>query len=834
MKRLAWLSLVTTLLVAVSDAQEFRRLRGAVPSGATYRASLAVDIDRDGDVDIVSGGSGGASLHVLENDGRGRFRLHKVGTAGFGPNDELSVANLDGRDGLDLLHQRPNRIDVYRNDGVNDRGIAFQLVVGSTPSLTGYHAHDVADVDGDGDDDLYVTATLRSPFPRPLGMLLVNDGDGFFSNASANLPVVRFDDYARFVDYDSDGAPDVLTGGSSPVLRNDGNGVFSVVPVSAPSASNVHVRDVDGDGDEDLVKVSSDLAWWPNDGGRFVRRLSITMPTGFHAFGDVTGDGREDVIVKDPTDLFTELSRGLHLYRQLADGAFVFEPTASLDGIDAEVLGAALADLDGDGDTDTFVYAGRSTVLWNAGDASFETGLAGPEELLTSLDAVRVADLDGDGALDAMVRTADTFNGARMGVIANDGTGRFAPFAALAPSVGGPGFALPDADGDGRPELLVVRRSSIALLALYANDGAGGFTPSTAALPSIAGVVADSADPEVGDLDGDGVDDVLLVIESDTSTLIDRLLLGDGLGGFVDATARLSIPNSSEACELGDLDGDGTLDAVFLTDIVGSAVLGTYLNPGDGGFTIETQALRLGGTDFDFALADMDDDGALDLLVASRNASPLLRIFAGDGAGSFALTPVATLTRVASSNGVGRVVTLDADGDGLLDAFVTDGSLWRNRGGFAFDSVSAVPSTDVAAHAFEAGAGDFDRDGDADLWMAGASQIHWNVRRQLARRHWPAVGKALTFELFGSPGALFGLWGSLALAAVPTPYGLLRIDLSQGSRVAVGLLDSSGRGGVTLVVPLDPALLGTSVHWQALIGTPLEFGNVESTVLGGA
>ena len=127
---------------------------------------------------------------------------------------------------------------------------------------------------------------------------------------------------------------------------------------------------------------------------------------------------------------------------------------------------------------------------------------------------------------------------------------------------------------------------------IYLNDGSGVFTSSIQRVG-----VADSRDAALGDLDGDGDLDAVLANGEDD----DRLYINDGTGIF---NLRALLPGNGVAdlaVALGDMDSDGDLDLVSAT------AMGIYtsLNDGDGEFTPgaflpmnrECQAIALGEDD---------------------------------------------------------------------------------------------------------------------------------------------------------------------------------------------------------------------------------------------
>jgi hypothetical protein len=212
-----------------------------------------------------------------------------------------------------------------------------------------------------------------------------------------------------------------------------------------------------------------------------------------------------------------------------------------------------LGDLDGDGDLDAFVANARADTVWlNDGDGIF--GDTGQRLGTTYTAAVGLGDLDGDGDLDAL-----TVGWGEPGrVWSNDGTGVFSDSGqTLTPShIHIHGMALGDVDGDGDLDAFMAGDPN----QIWLNDGGaqggtlGTFSDSGQSLHSQAGDTI-----AFGDLDGDDDIDIFLAV-GDWSGSDDKVWLNDGDGHFADSDLPLS-PAFSSGVGLGDLDGDGDLDA---------------------------------------------------------------------------------------------------------------------------------------------------------------------------------------------------------------------------------------------------------------------------------
>src|SRR6185369_3142343 len=204
----------------------------------------------------------------------------------------------------------------------------------------------------------------------------------------------------------------------------------------------------------------------------------------------------------------------------------------------------------------------------------------------------------------------------------------------------------------GITSLLLVRGTLPSVTAA----GSGDFRPHPTT-PSFG--AGDSTDVALGDIDGDGDRDAVIGnLGGEAATV----WVNNGTGVF---SAHPTTPSfgagNSAALALGDIDGDGDLDAVLPGTV--------WVNNGTGSFSAHPTTPSFGaGNSSDVALGDIDGDGDLDAVVA--NYAQAATVWVNNGTGSFSAHPTTPSFGGADSS---RAVALgDIDGDGDLDAVVAN------------------------------------------------------------------------------------------------------------------------------------------------------------------
>jgi hypothetical protein len=242
------------------------------------------------------------------------------------------------------------------------------------------------------------------------------------------------------------------------------------------------------------------------------------------------------------------------------------------------------------------------------------------------------------------------------------------------------GIATADVNGDGAQDLVVVTYDTAFItLSVSVSLGNGDGTFQAATSYTVDTDPVNTYSPgggnggyfngvAVGDLNGDGYPDI--VVTDSNGGNID-VLLGNGDGTFQTPVAygtgndgdTAPFPDGTfpQGVSLGDLNGDGVLDAVIGNN--GPGTVAVMLGNGDGTFQNSTEYANGGGNQL--AIADFAGTGNLGVATSSGYGS--LPVFLGNGDGSLQApiyVPIGTRTIGVTAN--------DFNGDGKIDLAVID------------------------------------------------------------------------------------------------------------------------------------------------------------------
>ena len=268
------------------------------------QAVFSVDLDGDGDMDVLSASYIDDKIAWYENDDDENFTTHTITTSADGARSVFSI-DLDGDGDMDVLSAsyHDDKIAWYENGG-NENFTTHTITTSADGAMSVFSV----DLDGDGDMDV-----LSASFFDNKIAWYENDGDEHFTLHT----ITTSTQYASSVfsaDIDEDGDMDVLSsswgGNKIAWYENDGNKSFSshAITNSTNTAASVFSADLDGDGNMDVLSASNSdnkIAWYENDMNENFSAHTITTSAREAASvfcADLDGDGDMDVLSASQDD----------------------------------------------------------------------------------------------------------------------------------------------------------------------------------------------------------------------------------------------------------------------------------------------------------------------------------------------------------------------------------------------------------------------------------------------------------------------------------------------------------------------------------------------------
>jgi gliding motility-associated-like protein len=681
-----------------------------------------------------------------------------VNACTFGPKQDLAVGsfptsvkitdfNNDGKPDLVTSNANANSVSVLLAGSVAFNG-AVDYATGTLPSIVA-----VADLNGDGAPDLVTSNDDVSNPPNNVSVLLGN-GNGTFGTKT-DFPVDHSPQFVAIGDVNLDGKNDLVVPNSNvtsvSVLLGAGDGSFQAktdFPVNLGSTSVV-IIDANEDGNPDLAIVNfndSNIRLMLGDGaGNFASAgtFATGIGPGIIASADVNADNHLDLVTTNYTANTISVLLG--------NGTSFGAKSDFVVGTNPRHL--TVGDVNGDGLLDLAVANESSnnvSILQGTGSGSFLTKV----DFITGTTpfAPAIGDINADGKPDLVVSNAGSntisvfYNTTAPGPTVTSFSPTSGPVG-TAVSIVGTNFSanisdnivyfgatkatIVDATASGLQvlvpvgatyEYISVTRSCLTSYTtrpfVVTFAGTGVVDASTFGTKSDFASGGTAADVAIGDLDGDGKADIVSVNDGNGTVSLFRSTSSVGSVSFA-ARVDLSAGASTQGLKVADIDGDGKLDIINVSD--GTTQVCVHRNisaVGALGFATRV-SFATGSTPIYVDFGDLDGDGRTDLAVVNRNSNSV-SIFRNTGTkGQIAFAAKQDFAVGAFPSGV---AIGDIDGDGkpeVLTANRSAGTVSVFRNTSSNGAVSFAARVDLtSATANSVAVGDMDGDGKLDVVVA--------------------------------------------------------------------------------------------------------------------
>ncbi len=558
--------------------------------GGSASDVLFSDVDGDGDLDAFISGNNTGSVFINESAQSFVNSGQLAGTYG-----KLSMGDADADGDVDLFMLEAGQFTMFTNDNGTFRKTNTKVgILNEVVDLV------FGDFDGDGDLDAFASNNgaiansqlIRNDVNNPIT-------DITLSNTTVDAYATKGTVVGELSVTEVDGDPSYFTFGIDPV-DGEHNAAFTIKDDSlivngdlyrfGKNVLDVNIKALDSLGSIFVknIEITLDV---PSSGGKFVDSgiAFENTQSRITRVADLDGDNNLDVLISYGPDVIIRKGDGA--------GGFAAPDTVGLasPGFFSDI---EIGDLDLDGDIDMWIAnnSGFPAVYLNDGAGNFT---ANTYLTFGGHDAVALADLDGDGDLDAIAA-----QGIYNYFYENKGGGDFA-------SASGPqvfpetflNFEFADFDKDSDLDFFLEAN----FIHVQTNDPNNSGNTFEFDMTEIQTFGSSQNDMELGDVNGDGFIDVV--------TEDSIFLYNDGTGLFENSGQFLG--SNYKQITLGDVDGDGDLDMVIA--LYQGPLLG--YNDGTGVFSFADTIPLIYTEDINFG--DFDSDGDLDMYVSTRYEGPV-------------------------------------------------------------------------------------------------------------------------------------------------------------------------------------------------------------------
>jgi hypothetical protein len=701
------------------------------------------------------------------------------------------------------------------------------------------------DLNGDGKPEI-VTANCG------FGNLIVyvNNGDGTFQPgvyyaAGINSPYVM-PEAVTIADVNGDGKKDIISsnadGSDVTVLLGKGDGTVNLPTEGYSTGGTPHtsalVADFNGDGFADIIVPDDNFSFAYLQGygdGTFRAATDlfspVPPPATTRAFAqviasaDLNGDGYPDFVVGNCCDS----SIGVTVFLSQPDGTL---GAGTNYGMGGSLTSVAIADFNGDGIPDIAalnlggdgvqIFTGNGDGTFNPG-GSYSTGGSNANGTKNGpFNQIVTGDFNKDGHIDIAVANYSSSN---VSVLLNNGTGGFATAASYAVAGNAQTIATADVNNDGFLDLVVTDYASPGFVNVLLNQKNGTFlaapqSPITFAF-NYPGNIA------LGDLDGDGKLDLVVTVGDTTKGTGLAAAKGNGDGTFQTAvlfsTTQQNIDLNQPLpgdVKMGDINGDGKLDLVYSNMGSGNnadyGTVGIFYNTGSafgtGMFSTPVE-YAAGSVVYSLALADVNQDGATDVVMADNYYAGATVLLNASGSGS---TIAASANPAIVGTSVSFTATLAATVRGVtavptgtvtfLDGSTSLGTETLSGGLASFTTSLAIGTHSITAQ----------YSGDANFHSSTSKLLSEVVNNgtpgfsltPTSANASIAAGASATFTITSTP--VYGYTGTITFNATGCPakatcvFSPSSVTLSGAAAVPTTLKVSTAAATTSLVTPFHP------------------------------
>ncbi|MGO3183684.1 MAG: T9SS type A sorting domain-containing protein [Aequorivita sp.] len=597
-------------------------------------------------------------------------------------------------------------------------GFNAHVITTASDGLDGVTSIAAGDIDGDGDIDIISTSQLD----RNISWYKNLDGNGIF----ARPIIIENNLFSAFnlylIDMDGDTDLDILVSSERYeedkifwYENTDGSGNFGtkqLIYTYVFDGGNLFINhaDVDGDGDIDILCATygtNQSLWLENNNGVFIEHIieSYSFIPSFISIENVNGDDKPDLVVasSDADEIY---------FHEGIDGLGAFGNPNLISDVVKDIREYYFKDIDNDGDNDVVTLFRNKTAWFENLDG---LGTFGTRQIIQSdfgLNSIAAIDVDMDGDWDIV--TADASSD-RLFLNKNlDGLGDFGPEIIIDPL-----FDIPiriisaDVNGDGYGD--VISTSAVdQSVDWYENlEGSGNFGKRK----TIAGLTDGPWMVNTGDLDGDGLKDIVCAANSGDKIVWFKNLDNEGL--FSSPQIIGYHQESTTFAKMLDIDSDGDLDILLNTN----STLKWYENiDGQGNFGA-VHMLESDNLGITLAYSeDINGDGLKDIVTFSTNYG-VYWYENIDNTGIFGTKNIVNGT--ASPSNSFHLSDLDSDGDmDIVVCYSENKIAWFKNNGVGIFGTENLITTDLF-YAYRVYSDDVDNDGDNDIIAADFNKIVW-------------------------------------------------------------------------------------------------------------